>query len=66
MLNSGKKICATKKKKNILSETVMNSVIQWNLSNLTHQTKGPGKCVRLYRMSEYSGFILINRNTLGP
>jgi hypothetical protein len=29
-------------------------------------TKGPGKCVGLYRMSEYSGFILVNRNTLGP
>jgi hypothetical protein len=29
-------------------------------------TKGLGKSVRLYRMSEYSGFILVNRNTLGP
>jgi len=29
-------------------------------------TKGPGKCVRLYKMSEHSGFILVNRNTLGP
>ena len=28
-------------------------------------TKGPGTCVGLYRMSEYSGFILVNRNTLG-
>ena len=28
--------------------------------------KGPGKCVRLYRILEYSGFILVNRNTLGP
>jgi hypothetical protein len=28
--------------------------------------KGPGKCVGLYRMLEYSGFILVNRNTLGP
>jgi len=28
--------------------------------------KGPGKCFRLYRMLEYSGFILVNRNTLGP
>jgi hypothetical protein len=26
-------------------------------------TKGPGKWVGLYRMSEYSGFILVNRNT---
>ena len=29
-------------------------------------TMGPGKCVGLYRMLEYSGFILVNRNTLGP
>jgi hypothetical protein len=29
-------------------------------------TKGPGKCVGLYRISEYSGFILAKRNTLGP
>ena len=28
-------------------------------------TKEPGKCVGLYRML-YSGFILVNRNTLGP
>ena len=28
-------------------------------------TKGPGKCVGLYRMLEYSGFILVNRNYLG-
>jgi hypothetical protein len=27
-------------------------------------TKGPGKCVRLNRMSEYSGFSLLNRNTI--
>ena len=27
---------------------------------LIRHTKGPGKCVRLYRMSEYSGFILAN------
>ena len=29
-------------------------------------TKGPGKCVGLYRMSEHSGLILANRNNLGP
>ena len=37
--------------------------LQWNLSNPTHQgTK------EMYRIvySEYSGFILANRNTLGP
>ena len=33
---------------------------------LIRHTKGPGKCVRLYRMSEYLGFILVNRNSLGP
>jgi hypothetical protein len=33
---------------------------------LIRLTKGPGKCVRLYRMSEYSCLILVNRNTLGP
>jgi hypothetical protein len=33
---------------------------------LIQHTKEPGKYVRLYRMSEYSGFILVNRNTLGP
>jgi hypothetical protein len=27
-------------------------------------TKGPGKCGGLYRISGYSGFILVNRNTL--
>ena len=29
-------------------------------------TKGPGKCVGLYRMSEHTGLILVNINTLGP
>jgi hypothetical protein len=33
---------------------------------LIRYTKGPGKCVELYRMSEFSGFILVNRYTLGP
>ena len=32
---------------------------------LIRHTKGPGKCVGLYRMSEYSGFTLVNRHTLG-
>ena len=31
---------------------------------LIRHHKGPGKRVGLYRMSEYSGFILVNRNTL--
>jgi len=33
---------------------------------LIGHTKGPGKCVGLYRMSEYSCVILVSRNTLGP
>ena len=33
---------------------------------LIRHTKGPWKCVGLYRMSEYSGFILVNRTKLGP
>ena len=33
---------------------------------LIRHTKEPGKCVGLYRMSEYSGFISVYRNTLGP
>ena len=33
---------------------------------LIRHTKGPGKCVGLYRMSDYSSFIYINRTTLGP
>ena len=33
---------------------------------LIGHTKGPGKCVGLYRMSEYPGFVLVTRNTLGP
>ena len=32
---------------------------------LIRHTKGPGKCVGLYRILEYSGFILVNRNILG-
>jgi hypothetical protein len=33
---------------------------------LIRHTKGTGKCVGLYRMSEYSGLIIVSRNTLGP
>ena len=33
---------------------------------LIWHTKGREKCVGLYRMSEYSGFILVNKNILGP
>jgi hypothetical protein len=34
----------------------------YNGTCLIRHTKGPGKCVVSYRMSEYSGFILVNRN----
>ena len=37
--------------------------VQWNL---IRHTKGPWKCVGLYKMSEYSCFILVNKNTLQP
>jgi hypothetical protein len=33
---------------------------------LIRHTKRPRKCVGLYRKSEYSGFILVNRNAFGP
>ena len=33
---------------------------------LIRHNRRPVKCVGLDRMSEYSGFILVNRNTLGP
>jgi len=33
---------------------------------LIRHTKGPVKCVRLYRMSENLCFIFVSRNTLGP
>ena len=44
----------------------MCQIVQDVRTCLIRHTKGPGKCVRLYRMSEYSDFILVNRNTLGP
>jgi hypothetical protein len=33
---------------------------------LIWHTKGPVKCIGLYKMLEYSGFILVKCNTLGP
>jgi hypothetical protein len=33
---------------------------------LIQHEKEPVKCVGLYSMSEYSGFISVNRTTLGP
>ena len=44
----------------------MYQIVQDVRTCLIRHTKGPGKCVRLYRMSEYSDFILVNRNTLRP
>ena len=44
----------------------MCRIVQDVRTCLIRHTKGPGKCVGLYRMSEYSGFNLINRNSLGP
>ena len=44
----------------------LNLFFIYNGTCLIRHTKEPGKCVRLYRMSEYSGFILVKINTLGP
>jgi hypothetical protein len=44
----------------------LSVIIRYSGLCLIRYTKGPGKCVELYRMSEYSGFILVNINTLGP
>ena len=53
--------------KNILSLSIhWTTCLIYSGTCLIWHTKGPGKCVGLYRMSEYSGFILVNRTTLGP
>ena len=44
----------------------MCQIVQDVRTCLSQHTKGPGKCGRLYRMSDISGFILVNRNTLWP
>ena len=41
------------------------SFIIYSGTCLIRHTKGPGKCVGLYRMLEYSGFFWVNWNTLG-
>jgi hypothetical protein len=46
--------------------TIITRTYIYSETCLILHAKGPGKCVGLYRMSEYSGFILVNRNTLGP
>jgi len=43
---------------------IMSFIIYSGICLIRH-TKGPGKCFGLYRMSEYSGVFLVNRNTLG-
>ena len=39
---------------------------KYSVTCLIRHTKRPGNCVGLYRMSEYSDSILVNRSTLGP
>jgi hypothetical protein len=43
----------------------LHMLIKYSGTCLIWHTKGSGKCVGLYKMTEYSGFILVNRNTLG-
>jgi len=47
-----------------LKYTNIKTQIQWNLSNPTH--KGTREMCQIVQYVEYSGFILVNRNTLGP
>jgi len=44
----------------------MCRIVQDVRTCLIRYINGPGKCVGLHRMSEYSGFTLVNINTLGP
>jgi hypothetical protein len=53
-------------KKYYAIELYLSRVYLYSGTCLIWHTKGPGKRVGLYRMSEYSGFILVYRNTLGP
>ena len=49
-----------------ISQVIIQTIIYiYSRTCVIRHTKGPEKCVGLYRMSEYSGFILVNRNTLG-
>ena len=41
-------------------------IVLYSGTCLIRHTKGPEKCIRLYRILEFSGFISVNRNTLGP
>jgi hypothetical protein len=55
------------KKTKSVSHIMIRYITDFNvLPCLIWHIKGPGKCVGLNRMSEYSGFNLLNRNTLEP
>ena len=49
-----------------VSITCKKNVWRYSGTCLIRHTKGPRKCVGLYRMFEYSCFALVNGNTLGP
>jgi hypothetical protein len=48
------------------SNQILEFVFMYSRTCIIRHTKGPGKCAALYMMSEYSGFILVNRTTLRP
>ena len=50
----------------IRSDFRCTDIVNYSGTCLIRHTKGPGKCVGLDRMSEYSSFIYVNRTTLGP
>jgi hypothetical protein len=52
--------------KDIFNLRYHNIISYYSGTCLIQQTKEPGKCVGLYRMSEYSDFSLVNKNTLWP
>ena len=58
--------------KTVTQKNILLLSIHWTIcwiysgTCLIRHIKRPGKCVGLYRMSEYSGLILVNRNTFGP
>jgi hypothetical protein len=54
------KLCQTFTNTNVVRVELVHS------NTRVLELKGHRKCVWLYRMSEYSGFILVNRNTLWP
>ena len=50
----------------LIQRLKMYIICKYSETCLIRNTKALGKCVGLYSMSEYSGFILGNQNTLGP